>query len=137
MNLGSSGTAYLASLRRAEAGLAKAETVEPTGEALVAVLKAPQSIAKGEGIFKTNCAACHGDQGQGVVGPNLADLYWLHGGTADAIVASIARGYPEKGMPPWKPTLGAEKVRLAAAYVMSLRGRPVQNPKAPQGEKVP
>jgi mono/diheme cytochrome c family protein len=40
-------------------------------------------------------------------------------------------------MPAWKNVLGAEKVRLAAAYVLTLRGRNVANPKAPQGVKEP
>ena len=137
MNLGTSGAAYMASVRRAEAEQARAGAVEPEGEALVALLKSPASIAKGEGIYKSTCAACHGDQGQGVVGPNLTDRFWIHGGGPEAVVASIANGYPEKGMPAWKPTLGAEKVRLAAAYVMSLCGRTVANPKAPQGEEEP
>lgn len=137
MNLSTSGATYLASVRRAESLVSKAATVELQGEALVALLKAPTTIAKGEGVFRTNCVACHGDQGQGVVGPNLTDPFWLHGGMPDAIVKSISGGYPDKGMPGWKPTLGAEKVRQAAAYVMSLRGRTVANPKAPQGEKEP
>jgi cytochrome c oxidase cbb3-type subunit III len=133
MNLGSSGTTYMASVRRAETVLAQAATAEPQGEALLAALKAPASISKGEALFRTTCAACHGDQGQGVVGPNLTDAFWIHGGKPEAVLASIASGYPEKGMPAWKPTLGPEKVRLAAAYVLSLKGRSVPNPKSPQG----
>jgi cytochrome c oxidase cbb3-type subunit 3 len=133
MNLGSSGAAYMASVRKAEAKLAQSATAEPQGEALLAFLKSPASISKGEALYRTTCAACHGDQGQGVVGPNLTDAFWIHGGRPEAVVASIAGGYPEKGMPSWKPTLGPEKVRLAAAYVLSLKGRAVPNPKAPQG----
>lgn len=133
MNLGSSGAAYMASVRKAEARMAEAATVEPQGEALLAVLKAPASISKGEALYRTTCAACHGDQGQGVVGPNLTDAFWIHGGKPEAVLASVASGYPEKGMPAWKPTLGPEKVRLITAYVLSLKGRPVANPKAPQG----
>jgi len=72
-----------------------------------------------------------------VVGPNLTDEFWLHGGKPEAVLASVTHGYPDKGMPAWKPVLGAEKVRLAAAYVLSLRGKSVANPKAPQGTKDP
>lgn len=133
MNLGSSGTAYLAEVRQAEALLARNATAEPQGEALLAALKSPASISKGEALYRTTCAACHGDQGQGLVGPNLTDAFWIHGGKPEAVVASIASGYPDKGMPAWKPTLGPEKVRLAAAYVLSLKGRAVKDPKAPQG----
>jgi cytochrome c oxidase cbb3-type subunit 3 len=133
--LGSSGARFHAAVRRAEAEAGGHRTAEPTGEALVAFLKSPASISKGEAVYKSQCVACHGDQGEGVVGPNLVDPYWIHGGKAEALLKSIGDGYPDKGMPAWKPVLGPEKVRLAAAYVMSLRGRPVQGGKAPQGEK--
>lgn len=136
-NLSSSGAAYMASVRTAEMALGRSQTAEPQGQDLVAFLKSPASISKGESVYKTTCVACHGDQGQGVVGPNLVDNYWIHGGSQDAVIASIAGGYPDKGMPAWKPVLGAEKVRLAAAYVLSIRGRTVQNAKAPQGALEP
>jgi cytochrome c oxidase cbb3-type subunit 3 len=97
------------------------------------MLKTPGSISQGEAVFKANCVACHGSQGQGVVGPNLTDAYWLHGGKPDSIVESVSHGYPLKGMPAWKGVLGPRKVHMAAAYVISLRGMPVENPKAPQG----
>lgn len=132
-NLSSSGGEYLAAVRRAEKSAGRRPTRDLEGGELLSLLKAPASVASGETVFKTNCSACHGDQGQGVVGPNLADSYWIHGGSPAAVVASISQGYPDKGMPAWRPVLGAEKARLAAAYVLSLRGRAVANPKAPQG----
>jgi cytochrome c oxidase cbb3-type subunit 3 len=130
--LSSSGTTYLAAVRTAEAAAGPGRA-EPTGEELLAQLKAPASISKGEEVYRTQCVACHGDQGQGVVGPNLTDAFWIHGGAPEAVLRSVAGGYPDKGMPGWKTVLGPEKVRLATAYVLSLRGRKVANPKAPQG----
>jgi cytochrome c oxidase cbb3-type subunit 3 len=137
LNLPTSGAAYLLAVKRSEEALGKTPAAEPVGEALLAVLKAPASISKGETVYRANCAACHGDQGQGIVGPNLTDKFWIHGGRPEAILASISEGFPDKGMPSWKPTLGGEKVRLATAYVMSLKGKPVTNPKAPQGVEEP
>lgn len=137
VNLSNSGADYLASVRTFESEAGKRQTAEPVGEALLALLKAPPSISQGEAVFRAQCVACHGDEGQGVVGPNLADAYWIHGGSAEALIQSIATGFPEKGMPAWKPVLGMDKVRQAAAYVMSIRGRPVKNPKAPQGTPEP
>ncbi|HKP95911.1 MAG TPA: c-type cytochrome [Fibrobacteria bacterium] len=136
-NLSWSGAEYLAAVRREAGAAATARPGEMTGEALVAYLRAPGTASGGESVFKSNCLACHGEQGQGVVGPNLTDPFWLHGGTPEAVLASITHGYPDKGMPAWKPVLGAEKVRLAAAYVLSLKGRTVANPKAPQGVRDP
>jgi cytochrome c oxidase cbb3-type subunit 3 len=132
-NLSTSGAQLQASLREAESEGAGSGMADLHGEKLLALLKAPGSISKGEAVFQATCAACHGNSGQGVVGPNLTDGFWLHGGRPDSIVESISHGYPLKGMPAWKGVLGAEKVRMAAAYVISLRGLAVANPKPPQG----
>jgi cytochrome c oxidase cbb3-type subunit 3 len=135
--LSSSGAEYLAAVHREALAKGGGKIREATAEEMIASLQTPASIAGGEAVFKANCLACHGAEGQGVVGPNLTDPFWLHGGMPEAVLASITHGYPDKGMPAWKPVLGAEKVRLAAAYVLSLRGRTVANPKAPQGIREP
>lgn len=136
-NLSASGADYLAAVNREEKSESASHPKEVSGAELLEFLKSPTSISGGEAVFKANCLACHGAEGQGVVGPNLTDAYWLHGGSPDSIMASISHGYPDKGMPAWKPVLGDSKVKLAAAFVMSLKGRTVANPKAPQGEKEP
>jgi cytochrome c oxidase cbb3-type subunit 3 len=132
-NLSASGGDYLAAVRMEEEAHHSRPVTEMSKDELLEFMKSPASISGGEVVFKANCVACHGDQGQGIVGPNLTDKYWLHGGSPESILASVTHGYPDKGMPAWKNVLGAEKVRLAAAYVLTLRGRNVANPKAPQG----
>jgi cytochrome c oxidase cbb3-type subunit III len=134
-SLSSSGAEYAMAVVMADKKSGTGHVRELGGEELVAFLKSPSSISIGESVFKSNCVACHGENGQGVVGPNLTDDYWLHNGNPEAVLASVTNGYPDKGMPAWKPVLGAEKVRLATAYVLSLRGKTVANPKAPQGKK--
>ncbi len=125
-----------ASARRAErAGAATA--VNAAGVVagnLDARLHDAASVTAGAAVFSTYCAPCHGAGGEGNIGPNLTDDYWLHGGAAAAIVATIAAGVPEKGMPGWGPVLGDHKVEQAAAYVLTLHGTKPPNPKAPQGE---
>lgn len=91
------------------------------------------AIAAGKEIFTANCVPCHGPQGQGVIGPNLTDTYWLHGGKYADIVNTITVGVPDKGMISWKATLNPEKIRQVAAYVKSLKGTNPPNPKPPQG----
>lgn len=130
-NLAWSGTRLAAQQKAADAG--KGVFTEPRGEALEKYLRDPANIARGEALFKANCVACHGEHGQGVVGPNLTDRFWIHGGSREQIVSSITTGWTEKGMPAWGVTLGAEKVHWLASYVRSIRGRSVENPKAPQG----
>ena len=52
----------------------------------------------GEGIFAAKCAVCHGPAGQGMVGPNLTDEYFIHGGSLEAITKIIHDGVADKGM---------------------------------------
>ncbi len=94
------------------------------------------AIAAGKEIFVANCAPCHGPEGQGVIGPNLTDPYWLHGNTYADIVYTITVGVPDKGMISWKATLNPEKIRQVAAFVKSLKGTHPPNPKPPQGVEV-
>ncbi|MFN8239051.1 MAG: cbb3-type cytochrome c oxidase N-terminal domain-containing protein [Chitinophagales bacterium] len=53
-------------------------------------------VAAGGKLFAMNCAACHGDKGQGGVGPNLTDAYWIHGGSIKDVFKSIKYGWGGK-----------------------------------------
>jgi len=93
------------------------------------------NLTAGKVIFSTNCAICHGDKGQGNIGPNLTDEYWLHGGRYPQIFKTIFNGVPDKGMLSWKKTLKPEDIRKVASFVYSLKGSNPPTPKAPQGIK--
>ncbi|MEM7179949.1 MAG: cbb3-type cytochrome c oxidase N-terminal domain-containing protein [Spirochaetota bacterium] len=82
------------------------------------------AITAGEKNFKTVCAACHGQDGKGIVGPNLMDKEWLHGSTDKQVFAVIMKGVnPPKTkmnrgpMPPHEASLGAEKVYQIMAWL--------------------
>ncbi len=92
-------------------------------------------LAAGKKIFDGQCASCHVADGGGMIGPNLVDEYWLHGGSIQNIYNIIEVGVPEKGMISWKGILNPEQMKAAAFYIMSLQGTTPANPKAPQGEK--
>jgi cytochrome c oxidase cbb3-type subunit 3 len=92
------------------------------------------SLASGKALFATNCAACHGAAGEGSVGPNLTDDYWLHGGDVKDVFKTIKYGYPEKGMKSWQQDLGARQIHEVASYIKSIKGTNPANPKEPQGE---
>ena len=76
----------------------------------------------GAAQYATYCVACHGPDGRGnlaVGAPNLADGIWLHGGSEARIRETIALGR-QNNMPAQEPRLGDTRVRLLAAYVLSL-----------------
>ncbi|WP_051293002.1 cbb3-type cytochrome c oxidase N-terminal domain-containing protein [Olivibacter sitiensis] len=98
--------------------------------------KSPETIAAGAAAFQTNCAVCHGDKGQGGIGPNLTDDYWLHGGDVKAIFKTIKYGVPDKGMVPWQSQLSPLQIAQVSNFILSLRGTKPPGAKEPQGELV-
>ena len=79
-------------------------------------------VLKGQETFAQICAACHGPEGKGnqaLGAPNLTDRIWLHGSGETAIIQTITNGRTNQ-MPAHKAQLGDAKVRLLAAYVLSL-----------------
>ncbi len=102
-----------------------------------ALLSDPEAIAKGKAEFTAKCLPCHGDKGQGLIGPNLTDDYWIHGdGTIPAILKVMNDGVADKGMPPWKGVIPPDLQEDVAAYVYSIYGTNPAGAKAPQGELI-
>ena len=93
-------------------------------------------IAAGQISFTKTCVACHGGKGQGGVGPNLTDDYWIHGGKIDEIFKTIKYGYPDKGMQSWQTTFSPIQMQELASYIKSLKGTNPPNAKAPQGDLI-
>ncbi len=91
-------------------------------------------ITDGADIYKTNCAACHGNFGEGNVGPNLTDDYFIHGGTANELFKTVKYGWPAKGMKSWETDLSAVQIKNVISYIHSIRGTNPANAKAPQGD---
>jgi len=103
-------------------------------EETVTKLTDPADLKAGKQIFETNCIACHAADGGGIVGPNLTDKYWIHGGGIKNVFKTIKNGVPDKGMISWQSQLNAKQIQDVASYVLSLQGTKPANPKAPQGE---
>jgi len=116
-----------------EAFLAKAGNM--VDENNVKIDKAAEVLTAGKAVFTQNCVACHGENAQGVVGPNLTDEYWLHGGKINNVFKTIKYGIPEKGMIAWEKQLSPKQISDVANFIESLKGSNPANPKAPQGEK--
>ncbi|MCE9602520.1 MAG: c-type cytochrome [Gemmatimonadetes bacterium] len=104
-----------------------------SGERLLALSKDREALEEGREVFTKNCVVCHGVDGGGVIGPNLTDNAWIHGGTPSAIHNTVIVGVLAKGMPSWERLLKTEDLDHVVAYVISLQGTKPATPKAPEG----
>lgn len=96
----------------------------------------PEVIAAGQALYTANCAVCHGNAGEGGIGPNLTDEYWIHGGEIEDVFSVIKYGVIDKGMIPWEQSMTPAQIAEVSNYILTLRGTNPPNPKEPQGEKV-
>jgi len=125
---------YEMEMEQAALFAAKAES-DPNAVTNYEALTDAAALESGKSVFMTNCAACHGQEGQGAVGPNLTDEYWLHGGDVNEIFKTIKFGVPAKGMVPWQGKLTKDQMLEVSSYILSLKGSNPANAKEPQGEK--
>ncbi len=102
-------------------------------EETVTFLADPLSIDAGKQIYTTNCVACHSADGGGIVGPNLTDDNWIHGGGIKNVFKTIKYGVPAKGMIAWEGQLNPKQLQEVSSYVISLQGTKPANPKVPEG----
>ena len=100
------------------------EEIEAVAEHVLSLSGAGPENTDGATIFAENCAACHGDNGQGdhsLGAPNLSDQIWLYGGEKERVVETIT--YARAGvMPAWAGRLDEEQIKQVALYVHSLGG---------------
>ena len=102
-------------------------------EELRAYTTQPDKLKAGQAVFSSKCSSCHGQKGEGLIGPNFTDKHWIHGNQMTEIVAVIENGVPAKGMIPWKSLLTMEEIKSVAAYIKNLEGTFVANGKAAEG----
>jgi cytochrome c oxidase cbb3-type subunit 3 len=81
------------------------------------------------------CGTCHGGNGEGGIGPNLTDKYWLHGNTPEDVFKTIKNGVPNTSMMKFGNTYSDKDILLLTSYVLvTLKGTNPANAKAPEGE---
>ena len=115
------------------AAAAGASAMEPS---ITEPLTGASALAGGKQIFDTQCFTCHGKAGEGGIGPNMTDDYWIHGGSMPEIIHTIRKGVPAKGMISWERTLTPDQIDQVASYIqVKLVGTSPANPKAPEGKK--
>ena len=103
-------------------------------EETVTIITEVSGLEAGKTIFETNCIACHAADGGGIVGPNLTDDYWIHGGGIKNVFKVIKYGVVEKGMIAWQTQLNPNQMQEVASYILSLHGTTAAAPKQPEGQ---
>jgi len=110
--------------------------VPPSTAELVAAAQDPNLLEAGRQQFAKSCAPCHGERAEGLIGPNLTDEFWLHGGKLTEIYATVVTGVTNKGMPPWGRALAPQQLQAVVAYLRTLQGTNPAGGKPPQGARV-
>lgn len=91
------------------------------------------TLEAGKTIYDKHCMVCHLSKVEGLVGPNMTDEYWIHGGSIGDLFNIIVVGVVEKGMISWKDQLLPVEIQQVACYILSLQGTDPPNAKAPEG----
>ncbi|KAB2923944.1 MAG: c-type cytochrome [Bacteroidetes bacterium] len=129
-----SGAEYTAEVQNAE--ILKRISMAADGEIdenALAVLRDEPSLKLGAENFQKYCVSCHGAQAGGLVGPNLTDQYWIHGGTVKDVYSTIKMGVPAKGMISWQLVFSQKQMQQLASFVLSLQGTNPPGGKGPEG----
>ena len=105
------------------------------GQMLLALTGQAEVVKQGSDIFTAKCVACHAPLGQGLVGPNLTDDFWIHGGTLPEIKKVIVDGVLEKGMLSWKAMLTDQEINAVTAFIWTIHGTNPPNAKAAEGKE--
>lgn len=131
-----SGEEYAIAMRHADEQKAAylKKSANNVDENSITLLKDGEAIAGGKKVYDQFCSPCHGNSGEGSVGPNLTDNYWLHGGSLSDIFKSVKYGWPEKGMRSWKDDLSPLQMAQITSYIKTLNGTNPPNGKEKQGD---
>jgi cytochrome c oxidase cbb3-type subunit III len=127
---------YAQEVEQAEMAIAewKSTQADMVDENTVEFSEDPAILSRGKEIYMKECILCHGEFGEGGIGPNMTDDYWLHGGSMKDMFKLIKYGVPDKGMISWQKKLTPADMAAVATFIYTLHGTNPSNPKDPQGE---
>jgi cytochrome c oxidase cbb3-type subunit III len=102
-------------------------------------------LVEGRELYLSRCVSCHGPAGKGdgpiahsLTGPppgDLTDQTWKHGERPEDVLRVISLGVQDTSMSGWAGTYSAQQLRMLAAYVFYLAGRPVPETLRQPGQK--
>ncbi|QQE10057.1 c-type cytochrome [Planctomycetota bacterium] len=115
-------------LRREKAHWAKVKLdklgeMEPSEATLVRLMHEPEMLDQGRSLYVGKCAVCHGQNGEGIVGPNMTDEKYRNVKDLMGIFEVVKNGAGNGSMPAWKTQMMEPDMLMVSAYVASLRGK--------------
>ncbi len=87
-------------------------------------------------IYMAKCFSCHGQYGEGMVGPNLTDDYWKYAKTDAEVKDVIANGRKGTVMIAFKDYLSAQEINDLMLYISILQGQRLRKGKPAEGNQV-
>jgi mono/diheme cytochrome c family protein len=87
-------------------------------------IAATQISFAGEDIFADLCAQCHGDIGEGGIGPSLVDPAFQSRFTDEELFDSINLGHEATAMIAWGEVLASEQIQELVIYIRELTEGP-------------
>jgi mono/diheme cytochrome c family protein len=95
-------------------------------------------VAAGRELFRTNCAACHGDNGMGdgptapTLDPKPRNFHsltgWTNGSKVSQIYRTLEEGIPRTGMASYSYMAPRDRIALAHFIRTFAQGQPVDSP---------
>jgi mono/diheme cytochrome c family protein len=80
------------------------------------------TMALGHSLYRMNCATCHGNDGEGALGPSLNTNEFLSLVEDEYLFTAIVMGRPDTAMPSWRH-LSADDVADLIHYLRGWNGR--------------
>ena len=118
---------------------AAAEMYKDSGSSIdattIVIANDDESLTDGKETYDKICSVCHGKNGEGLIGPNFTDEYWIHGGSIGDMYTIVITGVLEKGMISYKDQLSPKKIQNVLSYIISLIGTEPANQKAQEGDR--
>ncbi|MDF1677054.1 MAG: cbb3-type cytochrome c oxidase N-terminal domain-containing protein, partial [Vicingaceae bacterium] len=102
-------------------------------ESNVTILTESADIDNGKALFATNCVVCHKAKGEGLIGPNLTDKFWINGDGSISEVFKMIKYGNANGMPEHESKMNPVELQQVSSYVLQLE---FTEGKAPEGEEV-
>ncbi|MFK7759818.1 MAG: cbb3-type cytochrome c oxidase N-terminal domain-containing protein [Phycisphaerales bacterium] len=93
-------------------------------------------LNQGASVFAGACVLCHGQEGEGLIGPNLTDEYYKNLTDLEGMLDVLNNGAANGAMPAQKNLLDSNEIALVVGYVASLRGKNLTGPRGIEGEEI-